>query len=119
MKAALLISHGSRSQKTIDEIKILIGKLKSKSDFKFIDFAFLELQSPSIPEGIKACVEKGATEILILLNFLNAGRHIDEDIPEIIKEAKEEYSKVEFSIANPIGQHAKIPDLFIDIIKNS
>ncbi|MCA9399739.1 MAG: CbiX/SirB N-terminal domain-containing protein, partial [Candidatus Omnitrophica bacterium] len=86
MRAVLLISHGSRYQKTVEEIKSLSKVLKERKAADIVEFAFLELAVPSIPEGIDICVEKGAAEILVLLNFLNAGRHVDIDIPDIIEE---------------------------------
>lgn len=116
MKSVLLISHGSRSPKTIQEVKLLCDKLKNESTISIFEFAFLELESPSIPEGIDHCVKKGATEVLILLNFLNSGRHVDEDIPEIVNDAKAKHPNVVFKISAPVGQHPEISNLFIDLI---
>ncbi|MCA9406959.1 MAG: CbiX/SirB N-terminal domain-containing protein [Candidatus Omnitrophica bacterium] len=119
MRAVLLISHGSRYQKTVDEIAILSNALKERKAADIVEFAFLELAAPSIPEGIDICAEKGATEILILLNFLNAGRHVDVDIPDIIEESQKKHPGVSIRISKPVGQHDRIVDLFLDIIKSS
>ena len=116
MKAVLVISHGSRSGKTVAEVRALTKELKSRSGLAIIDYAFLEIVSPSIPEGIKNCVEKGANDITILLNFLNAGKHVDEDIPRIVKEARNHYPHVTIKLTKPIGQHKEIADLFLDLI---
>lgn len=117
MKAVLFISHGSHSPETKEEVKSLAGKLKKKSGIKIFEFAFLEIESPSIPGGIQLCVRKGATDIIILLNFLNSGKHVDEDIPRIINEAKAQYPHVSFMTTSAIGQHPKIIELFLDLIK--
>ena len=119
MNAALLISHGSHSPKTKKEVASLVKHLKSESAFKIFKYAFLEIEKPSIPEGIARCVEKGATHITILLNFLNSGRHVDEDIPKIIQEAKAKYPRVHFQITQPIGQHPRIEELFLDFLKEN
>lgn len=118
MKAVLLVSHGSRSSKTKEEVIELVKVLKFKTGVDIFEFAFLEIEHPSIPEGIDLCVQKGATQVIVLLNFLNSGRHVNEDIPAIVEEAQENYPEVEFSISQPIGQHEKISDLFVDLIKN-
>jgi len=118
MKAVLLISHGSHSPKLIDEIIWLMDELRSKSKIKILEYAFLEIQAPDIPTGIKTCIDKGAKEIMILLNFLNSGRHIEEDIPRIIKEAKTQYNDISFKITDPVGAHPKITELFLDMIDN-
>lgn len=118
MKSAILfISHGSRSEKTIQEIKNLLLKLREKIDIPIVEFAFLEIEKPSIAEGIDICIDKGADNILILLNFLNAGRHVDTDIPEIIHTSQKKHPHVSIKMSQPIGQHPQIVDLFADLIK--
>ena len=119
MKAILLVSHGSRSAKTKQEIEDLVKVLKKSTGFSIFEFAFLEIETPSIPEGIDLCVGKGAKHIFVLLNFLNSGRHVNDDIPLIVKTASFKYPQVRFSITQPVGQHPKISDLFIDLIKHA
>ena len=116
MRAVLFISHGSRFPKTEEEVHGFVEKLKQKSKIPIFEYTFLDVMPPSIPEGIDACVKKGATEIIVLLNFLNAGRHVDEDIPYIIEEARTRYPKVRFKISKPVGQHSEIIDLFVNMI---
>ena len=117
MKAVLLVSHGSHSPKTRKEVAALIRKLKKKMTGDFVSFAFLEIASPSIPEGISECVKKGATKIVILLNFLNSGKHVDHDIPRIVKEAGTKYPSIKFCLTSPVGQHPRITELFRDIVR--
>ena len=116
MKAVLVVSHGSHSLKTKREVAALIRKLRRQTKIPIVKFAFLEIESPSIPEGIDLCVKKGAKEILITLNFLNSGKHVDEDIPRIIRETKTKYPAMKFKITKPVGQHPKITHLFLDLI---
>lgn len=116
MKAVLLISHGSRSLKTLDEVKKLVSHLKKKSEIKIFEYAFLELEHPSIPEGIDICVKKGASDVIVLLNFLNSGRHVDVDIPAIVEESRRKYPKVKIKITSPVGRHKQTPDLFLSMI---
>jgi len=119
MKAILLISHGSRYSQTTQEVQGFTERLKEQSDIAIIKYAFLEIAHPSIPEGIDDCANAGATEIIILLNFLNAGKHVDEDIPRIVDEARGKYPQVTFTITQPIGKHDKIVKLFLDMIARS
>ena len=119
MDSVLLVSHGSRSAKTKEEVALLVEDLKQRTGIPIFEFAFLEIESPSISEGIDLCVSKGATRVMVLLNFLNSGRHVNNDIPEIVRTASEKYSGVQISISDPVGQHPKIADLFIDLIKHA
>jgi len=118
MKAVLMISHGSRSQKTKKEVLSLIDQLKQKSKIPIFECAFLEIESPSIPKGLDLCVQKGAMQIIVLMNFLNAGRHVDQDVPRIVKEAMAKHPSVDFHITSPVGQYPGIRDFFLDLIKS-
>ena len=115
-KAVLIISHGSRISKTKKELQGLAKKLRSLTGFTLVEYAFLEIESPSIPLGISHCVRKGAAEIIILLNFLNAGRHVDMDIPRIVEEAAAKFPKVKIRLTKPVGQHSGILKLFVKML---
>ena len=116
MKAALVISHGSRSSKTKQEVAQLVTRLQKRSRVPIWEFAFLEIESPSIPEGIETCLKKGADEVAILLNFLNSGKHVDEDIPRFIRQASKKYPGIRFHLSPPVGQHPKMADLFLKML---
>ena len=119
MKAVLFISHGSRYPSTKQEVESFVEKLKRLSEVPIFEYAFLEIAEPSIAEGIEICIDRGATEIIVLLNFLNSGKHVDEDIPKIVEEARAKHRGVIFHITEPIGQHEEIVHLFLDMIKGN
>jgi sirohydrochlorin ferrochelatase len=118
MKAILVVSHGSRTPKTKQEISALVEDLILRLPGVIVEFAFLEIESPSIPEGIVNCISKGAASVVLALNFLNAGRHVDEDIPAIVLAAQKKYPQVTFFITKPVGQHPRFSNLMIDLINN-
>lgn len=117
MKAVLFISHGSRFPKAEEEVRWFVEELKRRSNVPVFEYAFLDIMPPGVLEGIDVCVKKGATEVVILLNFLNTGRHVYEDIPYVVEDAREKYPGVTFRITKPIGQHDQMIDLFLDMIR--
>ncbi|MBI5150834.1 MAG: CbiX/SirB N-terminal domain-containing protein [Candidatus Omnitrophica bacterium] len=119
MKAILLVSHGSREPKARAEIELLARSLEKRSDISIVEPAFLEIESPGIPEGIQRCVDKGAGEIIVLLNFLNSGKHASADIPKIINRAREHHPDVRFRITKPLGRHDVLVDLFLKLINEA
>jgi len=114
MKALLVIAHGSRRQQSNEEVKVIAEKLKStcSDEYPIIHPAFLELAEPLIPDGIKNCVDDGATEIIILPYFLNSGRHVIEDIPDIVNSTITDYPNVNVKLAKHLGAS----DLMMDIL---
>lgn len=114
MKALLLIAHGSRRKQSNDEVVILADKLKQKcsQQYGIIHAGFLELSETLIPDGIRKCVDDGASEIIVLPYFLNSGRHVVEDIPGIVEQTRAEYPDVDIRIA----QHLGASDLMMDLL---
>lgn len=50
------------------------------------------------------CISRGAKHVVIAPYFLSKGRHIQDDIPALVKEASEKYPTVPLVIADPIGE---------------
>lgn len=117
MKALFLVAHGSRRTQSNDEVIILADKLRNRcvEQYSIVHSGFLELAHPLIPEGIKRCVDDGATSIKVLPYFLNSGRHVIEDIPSIVKEAMQAYPNVEITIAPHLGAS----DLMMELLMSS
>jgi sirohydrochlorin ferrochelatase len=105
MKALLLIAHGSRREKSNQEVIDISEKLQDycRGEFDIVKPAFLELADVLIPEGISQCVRDGATSIIVLPYFLNSGRHVAEDIPNIVNSEKENHPDVSIKIAPHLG----------------
>jgi sirohydrochlorin ferrochelatase len=116
MKGLLVIAHGSRRQASNDEVRQLTSRIADKAgeQFDIVESAFLELAEPSIPDGIKKCVEKGAKEIIVLPYFLSAGRHVSEDIPGEVDLTRSHYPDVDIQIAPYLGAIDKITDLMVE-----
>ena len=116
MKSILLVSHGSKAPKAREEIDALAQQLKRKSGVAIVQPAFMEIESPNIPEGIRRCAQEGATQITVLLNFLNSGRHAGADIPKIIRQARKDHPGVKFRMTKPVGQEDYLVDIFLKLL---
>jgi sirohydrochlorin ferrochelatase len=115
MKALLLVAHGSRRKQSNDEVVELADRLKKNcsDQYGIIHAGFLELAETLIPDGIKKCVDDGATSIVVLPYFLNSGRHVVEDIPEIVEQTRAEYPGVDIKVAQHLGASELMMDLLI------
>ncbi len=119
MKAILLVSHGSRETKARVEIERIARGLKKKSGISLVEPAFLEIEVPDISEGIRRCVNKGASEIIVLLNFLNSGKHASTDIPKIVNQARRHHPGVRFRITEPLGRIDYLVDVFMKLVNET
>ena len=116
MKALLLIAHGSSRKQSNEEVVMLAERLRRNcsEQYSMIHASFLELAETLIPDGIKKCVDDGATSIIVLPYFLNSGHHVIKDIPNIVNDTKPHYPDVEIKIAPHLGASPLMVDLLID-----
>lgn len=110
----LLVAHGSRLDKSNDEIRALAGLLGDRSDeFSQFEYAILEMAQPSINEGLRRCIAQGANEIVVLPYSLSAGRHVTTDIPEQIEGIKKQFPQVTIRLNYHIGANAGMADFIL------
>lgn len=115
MNALLVIAHGSRRTQSNDEVRAIADRLRDRcgDDYPIVEACFLEIAEPSIPDGIKCCASQGADRIIILPYFLNSGRHVVEDIPEIVNGVRDQYADVDIRIAAHLGASDRMLDLLM------
>jgi len=102
----LLMDHGSRNARANERLhemarmyerSALVGAATAttspggSANRVIVRAAHMEIATPSIRDGIRSLLEDGADEIVCHPYFLSpAGRHVDEDIPRIVREAIDE-----------------------------
>ena len=99
-QAVLLVGHGSKLAGSSDAINQVIEALRKKEPSTLVHAAFLEIQSPNIPDGIELCLNQGAEEVIVIPYFVQAGKHVVEDIPRIVSEAKAKHPQKNICLAN-------------------
>lgn len=117
MRSLLLVAHGSRREASNEEIRDLAQALAAKAggSFEHVACAFLELAEPSIPDGIQACIDAGATEVRVVPYFLSAGRHVAEDIPAEVAIKQKEYPDLNIQITPYLGLAESVPEILLQL----
>ena len=116
MQALVIIAHGSRRQASNWEVANLALGLKKSAGkhYQIVEAGFLEIAKPSIPEAIESCIESGATSVIVVPYFLAAGRHVAEDIPQIVRPVGERHPHVSIRISEHIGMSNSMPRIILD-----
>ena len=112
--AVILVDHGSRKAEANDMLIEVARKYKTLYNIEIVEAAHMELSEPSISTAFKKCVDQGAQRIICHPFFLSKGRHVQEDIPNMMREAAAEHAtirEVEYSITEPLGVQEKILEL--------
>lgn len=118
--ALIIVAHGSRKSLSNEEVMALGEKVVSLlgKDYTYVMTAFLEFAAPSLEESILSCVEKGASEIVILPYFLASGNHVTRDIPEVIEKIEVSHPKVKMVLKEHIGSASGMAMLLRDMAVN-
>lgn len=119
MKAILYLAHGSRSKKAVNETLSFLQSIISKVDAPIQEICFLKLTDPSIEEGFKHCIEKGATEITVIPIFLLDAGHTKNDIPPILTQLQNKYQHVQITVKNAFGVQEVILDAIAELVEES
>ncbi len=116
MKTLIILAHGSRREESNLEIKNLTEKVRiiAGTEYDLIEYAYLELIEPSLPQAIDISVKNGSSNITVLPYFLNSGNHVKRDIPEMIKIAIEKYPDCSFKVSTCIGMVDDMPKLILE-----
>lgn len=117
--AILLIAHGSRRDTANDDLRQLAAMLSQRCPGEIIECAYLELAEPTIPQGMQACIERGAKRVRMLPYFLSAGTHVSNDLTRFGREFAQACPGVDVQICPPIGLHDKMLDILVERLQQS
>ncbi|WP_046173360.1 sirohydrochlorin chelatase [Domibacillus indicus] len=119
MKAVLYICHGTRVKEGARQAADFIKETMPLVDIPIQEICYLELSEPSIEEGLRACVEKGATDITAIPFLLLTAGHAKEDIPQELASAAEKFPDAVIRYGRPLGVNEQIIDVLIDRMKEA
>lgn len=115
--AYLVIAHGSREAQSNQAFMDFLEKFRRTHPGRKVQPAFLELAKPDIPDAIEKCMRDGVREIFVIPLMLFPGRHVKEDIPRFIQEAKAKHPEADFHYAGPLCDNEKMLDLLAEQVK--
>ncbi|ELY87734.1 cobalamin (vitamin B12) biosynthesis CbiX protein [Natrialba hulunbeirensis JCM 10989] len=110
-EAVLLVGHGSRREKSNEQVRELAAGLESRLEIP-VDAAFLELAEPAIDEAF-ATFESVVSRVTVVHCSLFAASHVKNDVPLAIEQARAAYD-LEIENGAHLGIHPAIIDLLDD-----
>ena len=107
----LLIDHGSKREGSNERlVKIAECYQERCPPHYVVGHAHMEIAEPSIEDGIRALLDSGASSVVCHPYFLSPGRHVTEDIPQLISEAMESIARPEVPLitTDPLGSNLDV-----------
>lgn len=118
-EAVLLIAHGSRRAEANADLQRLAEQVTAAGGYAIVEVSYLELATPTIHEGGRTCVQRGATQVLMLPYFLSAGRHVVEDLEAARQTLAAEFPDVAFQLCPPLGLHPLMVQIVLDRLREA
>jgi len=112
--AILLVDHGSRRAEANAQLEEIARRVRTREPDRIVRIAHMELSPPSISDGIDACVDAGAREIVVHPFLLAPGRHGKHDIPLAVSEAASRHPGIDIRVSDPLGAHDKLVDVILE-----
>jgi sirohydrochlorin cobaltochelatase len=80
-----------------------------------VQCAYLEMMAPNLADCASSMVASGASAIRVVPMFLGVGKHVKEDLPELIKTLRENHPAVNFSLMPTVGEDTRVLQLLAEI----
>ena len=118
----VVLAHGSRgnlgSQAVVETLDRIAKGLKVllSPDVEIVGGA-MQFNHPDLKEAARSLIARGARVIVVAPYFLFPGRHVIEDIPELIKELNSSYPDVTFALTDNLGLDESFVELMAKRIK--
>ncbi len=116
-RGVLLIDRGSREKEVQEELSFICEKVKTKGNYLFCDYCFLEVIPPFIEEGIEKCLKHETDALTIVPYFLYPGKKVKAAVNTAI--AMQSKTKVKLIISKPMSQHKSLISLVDEKIKST
>ncbi len=113
----LLMAHGTPDAAANAPLERIAGRLGVATDYCRATISYLDCNEPTIPAAIDSLVENGASRLVALPYFLHSGRHVRDDLPQLLAEARQRYPSLEIAEAAELGYDLRLAELIAERVR--
>lgn len=121
----LVVGHGSKLLFNRDLVFHMAEVMDRGCEFGPVTAAFMQLNEPTIKQGVEKLIEMGVDTIYVQPCFLASGIHLTEDIPNELGFEKGDIEgrtmiggkTIIFKYCGPIGADDRIADILSDRVR--
>jgi sirohydrochlorin ferrochelatase len=114
----ILVDHGSRRDESNVMLLDVVRQFAEITGLPIVEPAHMELAEPTIATAFARCVEGGATTIVVFPYFLLPGRHWNEDIPRLARQAASKYPGIRYIVTAPFGLHPLMSEIICQRVRH-
>ena len=108
----LIIGHGSKDPNSGYSIDYIVNELKPY--YRNVSRCYLEIEGPTIEEGIQACEKDNPEVLIIVFYFLHEGAHVKIDVNNDLLPALSNANLKKVFVTKHLGADEKMVDLILE-----
>src|SRR5438132_14310015 len=117
MTGFVVFAHGSRIEAANEAVRAVSARIAATlgaGGDTIVETAFLELGTPDLPQAVESLIERGAARVVVIPYFLTLGRHVERDLPAIVREISERHEGIAIEITPPLDGHPALLEIVIE-----
>lgn len=112
--ALLVMAHGTPLAHANEPVRRMTAWLQEKVRYAHAATAYLDCNTPRIADAIDSLAAQGARKIAALPYFLHRGRHLRQDLPHILAQARRRHPDLTILEAPHLDYDLRLADVIID-----
>lgn len=117
--AVVLFAHGSRDARWREPVEAVARRMAELQPGVAVACAYLELVEPDLPTAARRLIADGAHSLRVVPLFLGMGKHVREDLPQLVDALRAAHPAVAFSLAPAVGETPEVIDLLAQVALRS
>lgn len=113
-RGMIVLGHGSRRSEVGAAFEALVARVAANIPEYPVVPAFFSLGTPTLGDQVRALAREGCTRIIILQYFLYNGVHIEQDIPAMLAELRQEFPQVTFEVQPTLQDDPALERLLVN-----
>jgi sirohydrochlorin ferrochelatase len=117
MTGFVVFAHGSRIDAANEAVRAVsagMAETLAATGDAIIETAFLELGTPDLPAAVERLMERGADRVVVIPYFLTLGRHVERDLPAIVREISNRHNGISIEITPPLDGHPALLQVMLE-----
>jgi sirohydrochlorin ferrochelatase len=98
----ILFAHGSKVSEANQELEELALNLEDNLNSE-VSYANLQFIKPDFWSAVEDLLAEQVNKVIVVPLFMFSGRHVQEDIPQLISTAEKKYSEIEFEVVDHLA----------------
>ncbi len=114
--ALLVMAHGTPLEHANQPVRQMTAWLHDRTGYSLAATAYLDCNAPRIGDAIDILAAQGARKIVALPYFLHRGRHLRQDLPQLLAAARRRHPVLTLLEAPHLDYDLRLADVITDRI---